>query len=58
MRGGDQSEKGRGKFVATTKSQSALKRKLALVARMDKLREQIGPIGVRTSELVKDGRRR
>lgn len=33
-------------------------RRKALSARMDKLREEIGPIGVSTSELVKEGRRR
>jgi hypothetical protein len=29
-----------------------------LLARMDDLRQQIGPIGMSTSELVKEGRRR
>ncbi len=30
----------------------------ALVARMDRLREKIGPIGVAVAELVREGRRR
>jgi len=30
----------------------------ALVARMDRLREKIGPIGVRVVELIREGRRR
>lgn len=30
----------------------------ALVARMDRLREKIGPIGVSVAKLVREGRRR
>ena len=41
-----------------SKSNNAGKEKLALLARMDKLREEIGPVGSRTSQLVKAGRRR
>ena len=44
--------------MAESKSRSANKEKLALLARMDKLRQVIGHIGVRTSELVEEGRRR
>lgn len=33
-------------------------RRKALLARMDKLREEIGPIGTTVSELVKEGRHR
>lgn len=32
--------------------------KIALLSRMDKLRQQIGPIGKTTAELVEAGRRR
>ena len=32
--------------------------KAALLSRMDKLRQEIGPIGISTAELVKQGRRR
>ena len=32
--------------------------KIALVKRMDRLRKEIGPIGVRVAELVREGRRR
>jgi len=41
-----------------TLSDEERQRRKALMARMDKLREEIGPIGVSTSELVKEGRRR
>jgi len=34
------------------------KNKVALLSRMDKLRQEIGPIGVSTAELVEEGRRR
>jgi len=34
------------------------KNKIAFLFRMDKLREEIGPIGISTSELVEEGRRR
>jgi len=34
------------------------KDKVALLSRMDKLRQEIGPIGVSTAELVEEGRRR
>jgi len=30
----------------------------ALLARMDTLRQEIGPVGMRTAELVEEGRRR
>ena len=33
-------------------------RKKELLAKMDRLRQQIGPIGITTTELVKEGRRR
>ena len=32
--------------------------RLALLSRMDKLRQEIGPIGTNTAELVEEGRRR
>lgn len=32
--------------------------KVALLSRMDKLRQEIGPTGVSTAELVEEGRRR
>ena len=32
--------------------------KMALLSRMDKLRQEIGPIGAPTAELVEEGRRR
>lgn len=32
--------------------------KVALLSRMDKLRQEIGPIGMSTAELVEQGRRR
>lgn len=32
--------------------------KLSLSNRMDRLREEIGPIGISVSELIKEGRRR
>jgi hypothetical protein len=44
--------------MATSKSRNTNKEKLALLARMDELRREIGPIGLRTSELVEEGRRR
>ena len=31
---------------------------LALLSRMDKLRQEIGPVGTTTAELVEEGRRR
>ena len=34
------------------------KNKIAFLSRMDKLREEIGSIGISTSELVEEGRRR
>lgn len=44
--------------VAKIKSRNANKEKLALLSQMDQLRQEIGSIGVRTSELVEEGRRR
>lgn len=41
-----------------SKSKGANKKRSATLARMDSLRQQIGPIGLRASELVKEGRRR
>ena len=32
--------------------------RLALLSRMDKLRQEVGPVGTTTSELVEEGRRR
>ncbi|MBI4267277.1 MAG: hypothetical protein HY662_00650 [Chloroflexi bacterium] len=32
--------------------------KLALLSRIDKLRQEIGPVGTSTAELVEEGRRR
>lgn len=32
--------------------------RLALLSRMDKLRQEIGPVGTTTAELVEEGRRR
>lgn len=34
------------------------KNKASLLSRMDKLRQEIGPIGISTTELVEEGRRR
>ncbi len=34
------------------------KNKVALLSRMDKLRQEIGPTGASTAELVEEGRRR
>ena len=34
------------------------KKKVALLSRMDKLRQEIGPIGMSTAELVEEGQRR
>ena len=34
------------------------KNKTALLSRMDKLRQEIGPLGISTAELVEEGRRR
>jgi len=34
------------------------KNKVALLSRMDKLRQEIGPTGISTAELVEEGRRR
>lgn len=34
------------------------KNKVALLSRMDKLRQEMGPIGVSTAELVEENRRR
>ena len=44
--------------LAKSRSGNANKERLTLLARIDKLRQEIGPIGLRTSELVKEGRRR
>jgi len=33
-------------------------KKTAFLSRMDKLRQEIGPVGISTGELVKEGRRR
>jgi hypothetical protein len=44
--------------MAKSKSRNANKERLALLARMGQLRREIGPIGLRTSELVEHGRRR
>jgi hypothetical protein len=32
--------------------------RIALLSRMDKLRQEIGPVGITTAELVEEGRRR
>jgi hypothetical protein len=37
---------------------NAVKSKIALLSRMEKLRKEIGPIKKSTAELVKEGRRR
>ena len=37
---------------------TADQRKKALLGRMNELRDQIGPVGTRSAELVKEGRRR
>ena len=39
-------------------AESGDKNKVALLSRMDKLRQEIGPIGMSTAELVEEGRRR
>lgn len=44
--------------TAESMSRNANKERFELLARMDKLREKIGPIGVLASELVEEGRRR
>ena len=41
-----------------TSESDEYKRKLALIARVDKLRQDIGPLGISVSELIKEGRRR
>ena len=46
IRDGERSAKDRGKD------------EVALLSRMDKLRQEIGPIGISTAELVEEGRRR
>lgn len=40
------------------RSRHASTERLETLARMDRLRHDIGPIGLRTSELVEEGRRR
>ena len=45
-------------LVKTSATRERRKPDDALVARMDKLREKIGPIGVRVAGLVREGRRR
>ena len=44
--------------MAKSRSRNANKERLALLTRMDKLTQEIGPIGSRTAELVEEGRRR
>jgi hypothetical protein len=44
--------------MAESKSRNTNKEKSTLLARMDQLRQEIGPVGMRTSELVEHGRRR
>jgi hypothetical protein len=44
--------------IADSKPGNANKERLEFLSRMDKLRNEIGPIGVPTSELVEHGRRR
>lgn len=44
--------------MAEGKSRNANKERLELLAQMDKLRKEIGPLGVPTSELVEADRRR
>jgi hypothetical protein len=46
VRDGERNAKGEGKD------------RVAFLSRMDQLRQEIGPIGMRTSELVEHGRRR
>ena len=48
---------GRGAWLRASLG-NANKEKSALLDRMDKLKQVIGPIGLRTSELVEEGRRR
>ena len=45
-------------LVKTSATRERRKPDAALVARMDRLREKIGPIGVRVAGLVREGRRR
>jgi hypothetical protein len=44
--------------LAESKSKNINEDRLELLARMDKLRREIGPLGLSTSDLVKQGRRR
>ena len=44
--------------IAECKSETLKKERADLAARMDRIRELIGPIGVETWELVEEGRRR
>lgn len=44
--------------IAESKSRNANEERLELLSRMDRLREEIGSLGVPTSELVEYGRRR
>ena len=44
--------------IAESKPGNANKERLEFLSRMDKLRNEIGPIGVPASELVEHGRRR
>ena len=39
-------------------SDKVVRDRLALLSRMDKLRQEIGPVGTTTAELVEEGRRR
>ncbi len=50
--------KDKERSIAECKSETFKKERAELAARMDRIREQIGPIGVKTWELVEDGRRR
>ena len=40
------------------RNKNVLEEKMAALARMDELRRKIGPIGLRTSDLINEGRRR
>jgi hypothetical protein len=46
------------KWMEGKKAYEVSKEKLALLAKMDELRQRIGPIGISVTELIKEGRRR
>jgi len=53
-----ESLEGYKKWLEGRKASEVSKEKLALLAKMDELRQRIGPIGINVTELIKEGRRR